>query len=282
MKAVIEDIGLEKGEKSLHYFVREEQNFRPYWHYHPEIELTYIVQGRGLRFVGDSILPYYDGDLVLIGSNMPHHWVSSDSDNDRLQKAIVIQFPISIFSYFPECIHLVNWLVNATRGFQFVSPDSGVIQRLLDFENLAAAERIGSLMTLIEHLQLDDNSHELASEAFLAKTEKEQQQKKISKTNTYILENLDKSLTVDHMAEFTKMVPQSFCRWFKKATGHSFITFLNISRIESVCQQLLCTELSVQQIAFDNGFESLSHFNRTFKKLKRTSPQLYRKSRGMI
>jgi len=278
LNAVIEDIGLKKGEKSLHFFVREESSYKPYWHYHPEIELTYIQRGRGTRFVGDSIMPYYEGDLVLIGANLPHHWVSNDHESTNGQRAIVIQFPLAFFVHFPECGDLVKYLSNANRGYHFANPSISVVAQLLEFETLPAIERIGALIHLINELQASDcEFSQLASETFSYNTENANDLTKISKTNTYILENLHKRLTVEHMADFTKMVPQSFCRWFKKSTGHSFVTFLNKSRIENVCLQLLCSDLPIHQIAFDNGFESLGHFNRTFKNLKGTSPHLYRK-----
>lgn len=75
------------------------------------------------------------------------------------------------------------------------------------------------------------------------------------------------------MAERTHMVPQSFCRWFKSSVGNSFVTFLNAARIEKVCQLLTTTETPIKQIAYPSGFESLSHFNRTFKHLKGESPR---------
>lgn len=95
----------------------------------------------------------------------------------------------------------------------------------------------------------------------------------MNETISYILENLDKKLTVNMLAERTHMVPQSFCRWFKAAVGNSFITFLNAARIERACQLLTTTETPIKHIAYRCGFESLSHFNRTFKHLKGESPR---------
>lgn len=80
------------------------------------------------------------------------------------------------------------------------------------------------------------------------------------------------------MADYTNLVPQSFCRWFKKSLGNSFVTYVNTARVEKACQLLSNSNISITDIAFSVGFESLSHFNRTFLKLKHVSPSQYRKS----
>lgn len=101
-------------------------------------------------------------------------------------------------------------------------------------------------------------------------------QSKISKTTSYILEHLDEKISINDMAELTHLVPQSFCRWFKNATGNTFVNYLNKARIERSCQLLLNTKESISDICFNVGFESLSHFNRTFLKRKGMSPRSFR------
>jgi AraC-like DNA-binding protein len=102
---------------------------------------------------------------------------------------------------------------------------------------------------------------------------------KFAKVNNYILEHLNQKLTVQQLADFSNMVPQSFCRWFRQNSGYSFITFLNITRIENACQMLMHKNQSIQQIAYSSGFESLSHFNRTFRKYKEQSPREFMNSK---
>ncbi len=80
------------------------------------------------------------------------------------------------------------------------------------------------------------------------------------------------------MANYTHLVPQSFCRWFKKITGNTFVNYLNKARIERACQLLLNTKMAITEVCFSVGFDSLSHFNRTFKKIKHLNPREYRKS----
>ena len=276
MKPVVEKIGLQKSKSSFNFFKLEVNHFKPYWHYHPELELTFIAKGRGTRFVGNSILPFAENDLVLLGANLPHNYTSFNQGEEHSQEAIVIQFPADIFSAYKECELLHVLYKEAERGIHFINPDKKTLQLLHDFETMFKAEQLSVLLQLLHRLHIDGNRKYLSSVSFHHQIANANTQNKVKSITCYILENLDKKLTVKKMAERANMVEQSFCRWFKKAVGHSFVTFLNLSRIEQACMYLSTTDKYIQAIAFDCGFESVSHFNRTFKKLKGKSPREFR------
>lgn len=276
MKLVVEKIGLQKTKKSFHFFKLEVDYFKPFWHYHPELELTLIIKGSGTRFVGNSILPFAEKDLVLLGANLPHNYTSLIHSEENKHEAIVLQFPSDIFNTFSECEMLHTLFKEADKGIQFIKPDEKIFQLLRDFETLPKAEQLASLLQIVHRLYQDNHRKYLSSSTFHHQITTAKSQGKIKTITTFILENLDKKLTVKEMANKTNMVEQSFCRWFKNAVGHSFITFLNLSRIEKACMYLSTTDKQIQAIAFDCGFESLSHFNRTFKKLKGKSPRDFR------
>jgi AraC-like DNA-binding protein len=276
MKPTLEQIDVEKSQLSFKYFRLVSKAFKPYWHYHPELELTLIYQGRGIRFIGDSILPFGELDLVLVGKNLPHHWVSQATENDQI--AYVIQFSDELFKMFRECDCLQVLFKRAKRGILFKNPNDQLIKDIHTFENLSELERISALIKVLGTLEAHQDYSLLTSEQYHVRQEKTSGQFKFLQINNYILENLDNKLTVNKVAEVAHMVPQSFCRWFKKHAGYSFITFVNIARIENACQLLLTKNLSIQTIAFSSGFESISHFNRTFRKIKGLSPSDYLKS----
>lgn len=277
MKPELEILALDKSGKSIKHFEVEQPVFEPYWHYHTELELTLITKGSGTRFVGDSILPYREGDLVLVGSNLPHHWVSAAES--PLHGAVVIQFPVTLFSTIRECASLQDFFRESEKGLYFPGPGAELIAALQTYGQLTPLGQISRLMTILETLQGNPNRKQLAQFGYLIPRYLDRHQGKVSETLKYILERLDQPLTVEELASYTHMVPQSFCRWFKKAAGMSFITFLNRARIERACQDLLYTDKPVTRVAFDNGFESISHFNRTFRKAKGITPSRYRLNR---
>lgn len=276
MKPTLEQINLKESQQSFKFFRRATKAFTPYWHFHPELELTLIYRGQGTRFIGDSILPFSDLDLVLVGKNVPHHWVSQANDNEQV--AYVLQFSDEIFKTFRECDRLKVLFIKAKRGVQFKNPNKQLIRIIKEFEDLNELERISALLKLLGILEVHQDYNLLTSEQYKIRLEKTSRQLKFSRINNYILEHLDKRLSVSEVSQVAHMVPQSFCRWFKKHSGHSFISFVNITRIENACQLILTKDLSIQAIAFSSGFESISHFNRTFKKLKGISPSEYKKS----
>lgn len=276
MKLVYEDITLAASRQSFRFFKVAEEELHPFWHYHPELELTLIYEGSGTRFVGDSILPYQPMDLVLVGENLPHHWVSVNSLEDNFQRAIVIQFPKNLFDVFPECSILQELFNKAEKGIQFQQPSEVLIQQLIHFDKVSKMEQLSLLMKILFQLIEHPNQLLLSTASYKNQLGTAKSQDKIAKTTAYILEHLDQKLTVDHMADYTHLVPQSFCRWFKNATGNTFVNYLNKARVERACQLLLNTKMAIADVCFSVGFESLSHFNRTFLKLKEMSPRAFR------
>lgn len=278
MKPELEQINVEKTKHSFHFFKRSETVFLPYWHYHPELELTLISKGKGTRFIGDSIASFSDLDLVLVGKNLPHHWVSASKKEN--QEAYVFQFKESLFKDFNECEIFEDLYRIAKQGIHFYKPTKKVVESIISFEKLSNTSKLVKLIEILEELCFDKNYNLLSSKNYTNRLHNYGNQLKVTKTTNYVLEHLNEQLTVNRMAELTNMVPQSFCRWFKKHTGHSFISFLNHSRIEQVCFMLSTTNKPIQDIAYVSGFESISHFNRTFKNIKGQSPRHFRKKQG--
>ncbi len=276
MKPVLEALPLAQ-QRSFGAFKIEADRFEPFWHFHPEVELTWIIQGEGTRFVGDSILPYGPGDLVLVGSNVPHQWVSSQAQASSQQEALVIQFPEDLFAAFPECEAINKLFHEAKRGLHFSYPQQDIKEKLSAFIALNPAQQLSQLLALLLLLTEYSSPHVLSQRSQFQSHHKTADSQRINSCIDFILSRLNQPLSVNLMAERLHMVPQSFCRWFKQQTGTSFITFVNQSRIQSACQYLLNTDLPIQSIAFEVGFENVSHFNRTFKKLQGVSPGVYRR-----
>ena len=277
MKPLLENISTKDGRRSFSAFRTSSDHFGPYWHYHPEIELTLITSGYGTRFVGDSIAPYQAGDLVLVGSNLPHQWISSPGDFENIHEAIVIHFPAELFARYPEC-EMINHLIQfAALGIHFQAPNDELTRSFVSLPELQPVLQMSQLMKILFQLSKTDRKKNLSKTNKFNIRHDASGLSKINRTIEYVINHIAGPITVNDMARETNLVPQSFCRWFRQQTGQTFISFLNNARIQQACQFLVNTDLPVQEIAFRVGFDNISHFNRTFKKLCDLSPSEFRK-----
>jgi hypothetical protein len=153
MKAILEDIKTNQGKSSFHVFRYQVPYFQFKWHYHPEFELTYIVKGNGYRIVGNSYEPFADGDLVLLGSNLPHTW-SGKADGEVNSDAIVIQFSsefISPFLELNESLLIKKLLDSSLRGIDF-QPDDQLVSKIIELNETNGVDRILNLISILDIL----------------------------------------------------------------------------------------------------------------------------------
>ena len=153
MKAKLEDIPSEKGNSSFYAYRFQVPFFEFKWHYHPEFELTYIKKGSGYRIVGNSYDHFSAGDLVLLGSNLPHTW-SGILEDDVYSEAVVIQFSkefISSFLEFKESILIKEMLETSGRGICFKT-DEALVSRILDLVETKGIDRILKLVSILDDL----------------------------------------------------------------------------------------------------------------------------------
>ena len=276
MRPELEFISEVKKGQSFQFLQLEVPTFPHIWHYHPEIELTYIINGRGIRYVGDDISTFENGDLVLLGENLPHTWVTQGANISEIQKALVFQFPVSLVEAFPELRHISDFLKEAKSGFVFPDIGSRIIELICGFGNLPPHRQLFSLLDILDQLSSQPRiSLSVGTNHSLASIEKEQN--RMDRIKRFLHENSQKQILLGEVAELMHMTPTYFCRWFKQGTGHTLITYLNKLRIENATRYLVSTDSNVSEIAFLTGFENATHFNRIFKKEKNISPQAYRK-----
>lgn len=103
----------------------------------------------------------------------------------------------------------------------------------------------------------------------------------IRKARDYILDHLADGLTLEDVASHAGVSVFHFCKIFKKTTGHTFTEFVSRARIEEAKRRLMNPRMRVTEIAYDVGFQSLSQFNRSFKRLTHQSPSEYRSTHGL-
>lgn len=284
MKPILEDIQLQKGISSFYAYRFKVPFFEFKWHYHPEYELTYIIKGNGYRLVGNSYEYYSDGDLILLGSNLPHTWYGKSEDNIQFE-AIVIQFSIDFINLFlnlNESFLIKKMIENSVRGLSFNNENNkDVISKIIDLVDMNGMERILKLLSILEELSLKSTTF-VASNSFHNIISKDSEMR-INKVCLFIQNNFSEKITLKQIAGLIYLSESNFCKFFKKMTGKTFSDYLNSIRITRSCQLLLQTEKSIGVIAFDCGFETMSYFNRVFLKKKGMTPKEFRNyNRGLL
>jgi AraC-like DNA-binding protein len=262
---------------------RPVKNSENRWHYHPEIELTLIEHGTGTRLVGDHVESYGVGDLVLLGSNLPHHWavVEPRGQIHSVHRAMVVQFAADLFgdTFFalPEMLPVADLLERAKRGIRIIGKPRRIVARMMtEMRQQSSSDRIVSLLRCLLFTAGIETTILLASEAYspLWRTKAES---RLNDILTHVHVNLaDPSLSQNELAELARMTPSAFSRFFRRATQRTVINYINEQRIGLACRMLLETERSVLDISLEVGYDTVSYFNRRFRQVKGMTPREFR------
>ncbi len=248
-----------------------------YWHAHPEYELVYITGATGTRHVGEHISTYIDSDLVLIGSNIPH--LNFDYGVKSEYRKVVVHFNKEIveahFQGIPE-MYQINQLFDKSKyGIAFTGSEKiSLGERLLELEGLTPFEQYTQMLEILQ-LLVGITDVELLHEAPYNNKFSTRDQGRLRAIYAHVDENYHQKIELREVAEISNMTKAAFCRYFKKVTSYTFIEFLNRYRI-SQSKRLLMSGTSISDTCYQTGFESLSYFNRTFKKVTSENPRSFR------
>lgn len=253
------------------------------WHFHSEFEIVYILKSTGKRFVADSVEPFHEGDITLMGSNLPHFWKNEDNPENltgnKRVNAIVVQFHKDFFreeiNSYPEFHRINELLTRAARGIYFAGPGREKIGRMLKrLLKLDGLERMLYFIKLLETMANSENYRVLASKAYQLEEHKVLNNR-LDKIMHFINTNYQRKITQEEIAVKIGMNTTAFCRYFREKTGKGFIFFVNEMRIGYACKILIENKLSISQICFECGFNNLSNFNRVFKRQTGFTPGEY-------
>ncbi len=253
-------------------------NNDPVWHYHPEIELVFVEQGNGKRHIGNHISYYTDGDLVMIGSNLPHYGFT-----DRLtvrNRENIIQFHPDIiqqaFDKVPE-LRKISQLVNLSQhGLSFYGETKKKVGELTNKMAIQSHfEQFISLLSILNILASSDEYHQLNASKMTVQASL-QDHVRIKVVFSHVIDNFQANIPLEKVASLINMTVPSFCRYFKKQTGKTFTQFVNEYRITHACKLLSETSRPISDICFECGFNNFAHFNKQFKKITAQNPSNYR------
>lgn len=257
--------------------------FNNKWHYHTEVELILLDKGTGTQVVGDSIQAFKDGDMVLIGANLPHYWRFDDhyfAEGSTSQADVTVahfneSFLGGQFLHLPENKIVKDVLEKAKSGIQILGNTRTRAAGLL--RQMPAAEPFKKLMLLLEILGLVGESSEtatLSSSSFLPNL-RQSDDERINAIYEFSLSNFSRKITLEEAAEVACISRNSFCRYFKTYTGKTYSHFILECRIGHSCKLLIDDKLSIKQICYESGFNTFASFHKYFKKLTGKTPMAY-------
>lgn len=241
-------------------------------------EITYIVKGKGKRTMGDSVMEFGDGDLVFIPPHIPHFWdFDKNHTNDKgMVNNITISFRTELLdrwaSAFPEFTERIEHLKTVSSGISFnPAADAVIAECILNMRE----EKPDELLPFVMHLILKIEENIDASFVVGRASETDRTSERLNKVRLFTTNNFAKAITIDMVAAHVGMNRSSFCTFFKKATGQTYITYLNKLRVDRASNLLRQNNLSIPEVCCMVGFNDVPYFNRCFKNNRGMSPKDY-------
>ena len=253
------------------------------WHFHAEYEIIYFKEGTGTSFIGNNMENFKDGDFILIGSNLPHYMKSDDvyhaADSSLRTKGTIIQFEQDFMQYsirhYIQFTKIKKLLDDSQRGIYFPAGCSGKALELL--ESIPLESGMDQILSI---LQLFKEMSDISSKVILPPSEQMDQirgNSRIDKILAYLNQHYTRHMDLNEISCLAAMSPASFCRFFKSKTGKTLKNYIMDMRIGYACKLLSLDNMNISQISTECGFDTISHFNKSFKKNTGFTPTEYRR-----
>lgn len=255
------------------------------WHFHDEFEIIYTKEGFGERYVADHMECFSSGDLILLGSNVSHYMKSAPDyycGNPALRvKGVVIQFEREFMA------HAINNYIELTlvkilfeksqRGLHFPYPENGELTELVEkLPSCKDLERITRLLHLLDKMASFKSIRMLGS-PYCSSSIPAYTDSRLSKVLSYLTLNYTKSICLKEVASKVAMNSSAFSRFFKEKTGKTFMEYIIDMRIGYACKLLANNTMNISQICMECGFNTISYFNKTFKRSTGFTPSDYKR-----
>lgn len=269
-----------EGSILVRHFHEHNRNTRPFWHYHPELELVYVKDGSGKRHIGSHLSYFTGGELVLIGSNLPHQGFTDRLSGNESETVIQMlpEFLGEHFFSIPEMKGINQLFERAKKGLSFGNEEKEKVgEKILELVNRDKFGQILLLLEILRDLSLSNNYKVLNANGFLM-VASPQDNDRLNKVLNYVKENFKEPIPLPEISDIVHMTEPSFCRYFKKITDKTFTQFLNEYRLVHASKLLSERVISITEVCYESGFNNYSHFVKQFKNFTGKSPSDYRKS----
>jgi AraC-like DNA-binding protein len=248
-------------------------------HFHPEYELNYVYNAKGVkRVVGDSIEEIDNIDLVLVGPNLHHAWLNHNNKTKDIHE-VTIQFHENLFNKEILSKRIMRpiglMLDRSIHGILFSKKTAKEMStRLSQVSKLDGMDYFLELISILHDLSNSRNQRLLSTHTI--SQDNFENSDKIKVVYEFIQENFFKKITLSQVSSLVNMSNVSFNRFMKKRTGKTLVDYVNDVRIGYACIWLIEKELSIAEVAYKCGFNNIANFNRVFKKLKKCTPSQYK------
>ena len=268
-------------------FSREKKDFDFPLHHHEEFELNLIINGKGVkRIIGDHIGVIDNVELVLVGSHLPHAWFTHQyqwTENKPLIHEITIQFHKDLFD---EKLLLRNQLFfikslfeKASNGVLFSKETvQRIYPRLVNLSKTKDFMSVLELMSILHELSISKDMLSLSNSTFKDNEAIHINSRRLENVFAYMQTNFTQDIPLSKVAQIAGMTEVSFSRFIKKRTGKTYIESLNEIRLGHASRMLIETTHAIAEIAYKNGFNNLSYFNRIFKNKNGITPKEFREN----
>jgi len=253
------------------------------WHYHPEFELTLTLNSRGQRYIGDNIANYDDGDLVLLGPNLPHTWCSAERLEARDPHiALVMWFTedwaAGVTDTLSEMKPVAALLARAGRGVAFSPKIAQEARPIIEsIPARAPADRLFRLMEVLALIATDREARTIAGPGAQRRKVESPDRDRIERVLDYLHAHYNERISVAALADVAALSPSGFHRLFRRHTALTLTEYVAELRIGEACALLVSSERPISHIADDVGYQNLANFNRQFRALKGVTPREFRK-----
>jgi len=254
------------------------------WHYHPEFELTLTLNSRGQRYIGDNISAYDDGDLVLLGPNLPHTWRSVERIDARQPHiALVMWFTEgwgqSLTTMLAEMRALAPLLARANRGVVFSREAAEAVRPVIEtLPQSAPADRLLRLMQVLTRLAADGEAAPIAGPGADRRPVGTPDQGRVERVLDHIHAHYRERISIEALADVAALSPSGFHRLFRRHTRLTVTEYVAELRIGQACALLVNSVAPIAHVADEVGYTNLANFNRQFRALKGMTPREFRRS----
>ncbi|MEX1239819.1 MAG: AraC family transcriptional regulator [Cyclobacteriaceae bacterium] len=260
-------------------------NFFKLWQHHQELELVFILKGKGIRFIGDSIEPFVPGDFILLGEDLPHKWQNNPEyfqNKGLIAEAIIIHFERAfLHNALDNAIELTaikELIESAQRGIIFKGYSkvlaAGLLQKIVNTP--PGLHRFVQLLDLLRILAEEKDFEFITKPGY--RNSHRSKDAKLLQVDSFIMNHFQSSISLEDVAREVEMNKSSFCRYFRKTTQKHFSNYLNEIRIGYACKLLqVSKQRKIAEVCFESGFNNLSNFNDKFKQHTGHTPSDYAK-----